>query len=131
MNTETHTPTKIFIVEDDVFIGSILTEKILDAHIIVTRFINAEDALAALETEIPDMILLDIYLPGINGLVALQKIRENQKTKDILVVVLSNTDDKKDRDEATRLDAQFLIKGATEPARVLEFIFETYKKATA
>lgn len=123
------TPTNIFIVEDDAFLGSILTQKIQDANLQVTRFISAEDAIKALESTTPDIILLDIYLPGMNGLKALEIIKQNPKTKDICVIVVSNTDEKKDRDEATRLGAKFLIKAITDPKEIIDFMLETFKES--
>jgi CheY-like chemotaxis protein len=121
-------PQHMFIVEDDVFIGNILVEKMEHADIQVDRFINAEDAISSLEKKIPDLILLDIFLPGMNGLDALEHIRKNEKTKDIFVIVLSNTDQVEDRERAQKLGALFVIKAATEPDKVLEFILDEYSK---
>lgn len=122
------TPKLVFIVEDDIFISGILTEKISNAHIEVKHFGSAEEAITALQTETPDVILLDIFLPGLNGLVALDQIRQNPQTKDTLVFVVSNTDEKKDRDEAERLGAHFIIKAATEPETILQSILAEYTK---
>ena len=128
MNEKPSTLKKIFVIEDDVFIGSILTEKIKESHMDVHLFTTAEDALIALESEIPDVILLDIYLPGMDGLTALDQIRKNEKTKDIPVIVLSNNAEKKDRDEAARLGARFLVKASIDPGEVLHILLDMFKK---
>ena len=126
MSTEIKLPKQIYIVEDDVFIGKILTEKISETNINVKRFINAEDALKSLQTEVPDIILLDIYLPGMDGIKALETIRKNEATQKIIVIVLSNTDDKKYRDAAKNLGAKFLIKAAIEPSEVLKYVIDVF-----
>lgn len=130
MNETTLPPTRIFIVEDDVFLGNILTNKIKESNIQVTLFVSAETVLQELERTIPDILLLDIYLPGVDGLKALAQIRENPKTKDICVIIVSNTDEKKDRDEATRLGAQFLIKAVTDPDEILRFALSAFNEST-
>lgn len=129
MNPTQPHPTHIFVVEDDVFLGNILTQKVKEAHIEVTRFMSAEDMLKALETVTPDIILLDIYLPGVNGLQALATLRDNPKTKDICVIVVSNTDEKKDRDEAARLGAKFLIKAITDPEEIIKVALASFTEA--
>ncbi len=126
MNPTQPTVKHIFVVEDDVFLGNILTQKVKEAHIEVSHFMSAEDMLKALETVTPDVILLDIYLPGLNGLVALDKLRQQPHTKDICVIIVSNTDEKKDRDEAARLNAKFLIKAITDPEEIIKTALDAF-----
>ncbi len=111
---------KIFIVEDDVFLGRVLSGQVREAKMQVELFNTAEDALAALKTGNPDMILMDIFLPGMNGLDALEAIRKDDATKSVPVLVVSNTDEAKDRQRALDLGAKFLIKGASTPDEILK-----------
>lgn len=111
---------KIFIVEDDVFLGRVLSGQIREAKMQAELFTTAEDAIAALKTSKPDMILMDIFLPGMNGLDALDAIRKDDATKSVPVLVVSNTDEAKDRQRALDLGAKFLIKGASTPDEILK-----------
>jgi CheY-like chemotaxis protein len=122
MENTTPEPKKVFVVEDDVFLSSILTQKMTEHHLAVTAFTSAEDALAALKNTLPDILTLDIYLPGLNGLEALKKMRADDHTKDLKVIVVSNTDEKKDRDLAQSLNAKFIIKAVTEPEEIVKEI---------
>lgn len=118
----------VYIVEDDVFLGKVLSQKVEEAKIVPRRFINSEDALAALKTERPHLILLDIFLPGMNGLDALGLMRKDENTRDIPVIVVSNTDEAKDREAALNLGAKFLIKAATTPDEIIEHVYDALKK---
>lgn len=114
--------TKVFIVEDDVFLSSILTDKMKEHNLAVTAFPSAEDLLKTLEQEVPDLLILDIFLPGMNGLEALEHIRESEHTKNLTVWVVSNTDQKADRDAAANLNAKFIIKAVTDPEELVKEI---------
>ncbi len=111
---------KIFIAKDDVFLGRVLSDQVRKAKMQVELFNTAEDAIAALKTSKPDMILMDIFLPGMNGLDALDAIRKDDATKSVPVLVVSNTDEAKDRQRALDLGAKFLIKGASTPDEILK-----------
>lgn len=129
-NTETNnTPSNkvVYIVEDDVFLGKVLSQKVEEAKITPKRFINSEEALEALKTETPHLILLDIFLPGMNGLKALEIIRQEDYSKNIPVIVVSNTDEAKDRETALGLGAKFLIKAATTPDEIIDHVNEALK----
>ncbi len=113
---------KVFIVEDDVFLGRVLSSQIREAKMHAELFTTAEDALAALKQGAPHIILMDIFLPGMNGLDALEAIRKDELTKGLPVLVVSNTDEAKDRQRALDLGAKFLIKGASTPDEIIEHV---------
>lgn len=119
---------KVYIVEDDVFLGRVLTEQVKAIGIDVERFMSAEDAMKAIETINPDLILLDIFLPGQNGLDMLEELRKKEYGPKISVIVVSNTDDAKDRLRAQDLGAQFLIKAATTPDEIVAQVQATLAK---
>jgi CheY-like chemotaxis protein len=119
---------KIFIVEDDVFLGKVLSQRVEESKITPKRFITSEEALEALKTETPDLILLDIFLPGMNGLEALKLMRQEENSKNIPVIVVSNTDEAVHRETALGLGAKFLIKAATTPDEIIEHVFDALKK---
>ena len=81
---------KIFIIEDDVFLGSMISQRISSETSDVSLFKNGEDALKALEKNIPDIVILDIFLPGIDGFQVLQNMRNDEKTKNVPVLIVSN-----------------------------------------
>jgi CheY-like chemotaxis protein len=66
---------------------------------------TAEDGIALAIKEPPDLVLMDLQLPGIDGMEALRRLRENQRTADIPVVAVTAQAMKQDRERA--LEAGF------------------------
>lgn len=81
---------KILVVDDDPFIRNGISEA-LGSEYEVNTFPNAEDALRAIDTISPDLILLDIGLPGMNGIEALAEIKNLDP--DILVIMITAYED--------------------------------------
>lgn len=80
---------KILVVEDDKSLNRIIVIKLKAAGYDVSLAENAEKAFEFLSEEIPDLIWLDIYLPGMDGFEFLRHLRQNPTTKDIKVAVVS------------------------------------------
>jgi CheY-like chemotaxis protein len=71
----------------------------------------------------PDVTLLDIHLPHLDGLQLLAALREDETTRDLLVVVFSEDDDPKLVEEAKRLSAAgYLIKAHLLPSRLSQAV---------
>ncbi len=119
MSEENNGSEVVLVVEDDAFLGRVISEQLRQAHINAVQFTSAEVALEAAKKKQPDLIVLDIFLPGMNGLDMLAELRKDEQTKNIKVLVVSNTDDTKDRDRAKELGASFMIKGATSPDEIV------------
>ncbi len=103
----------ILWVEDDKLIGSILSRKFLSSGFNLIHAKNGEEALTALESQVPDIIVLDLLLPGMSGFEILEKIKQNEKNKGIPVMILSNLSKKSDVEKATNLGAdKFFVKAA-------------------
>lgn len=112
---------KILLVEDDIFVKDIYTKKFgLEGYEIILAE-NGVEALKKMEEDIPDIILMDIMMPYMDGLEALAKIRENETWKKIPVIMLSNLSDKERIDFAMEKGAsECLIKAHFTPAEVAE-----------
>lgn len=93
---------KIFVVEDDDNIREMVKMALTSFSYQVTAFANAEDALTAIFLDIPDMVIFDIMLPGISGLEATKILRNNPKTEDLPIVMLTAKDT--EMDKVTGLD---------------------------
>jgi CheY-like chemotaxis protein len=106
----------IFIVDDDPDDRQIILEAFLKNNVQFDfEFINsAEELLTRLnkpETEFPDLLLLDLNMPGIMGLQALKEIRSNKKFSQIPIVVLTTSTLNTDRKMCYELGAScFLTK---------------------
>lgn len=117
---------KIMWVEDDKFLSDLISRKLSSVDCVMLHSTNGEDALALLEKETPDIILLDILLPGMNGFEVLEKLKANQKTRNVPVILLSNLGQQGDIEKAEKLGAKkFLIKATV----TLDEILAEIKKA--
>lgn len=110
------TGTKIFLVEDDAFISMMLVKNFEATGATVLTDARGDTATENIKKAMPNIIVLDIQLPGADGLQILQQIKADPDTKNIPVVMLSNFGDKEKIEKAKQLGAvAFLIK-ATLPA---------------
>ena len=119
---------KIMIVEDDSFVMDIYQTKLSHEGFEIIESINGVEALNKLAIEKPDMILLDIIMPQMNGLETLEKIKKDERLKDIPIILLSNLSQKEDIAKGMELGAvDYLIKSHFTPSEVLEKIKNNMK----
>ncbi len=85
---------KILLVEDDPMVVRMYQRKLTKDGFRVTLAFNGEEGLAALMKERPDIILLDIMMPKMNGIEMLKRIKADPVLKNIPVVILTNLGDR-------------------------------------
>lgn len=102
---------KVLVVEDDKFLRELFVRKMFNEGFDVESAIDAEQVFEILANKRPEVILLDLILPGVDGFEILDKIKKDDDLKDIPVMVISNLGQKEDIDRAIKLGAvDFLIK---------------------
>jgi DNA-binding response OmpR family regulator len=110
---KTKKPVKILWAEDDRFLSDILSKKFLAHGYNILKANNGTEALAIAETETPDIIILDIIMPDINGFDVLQKLKMQEKFKKTPVIMLSNLSAPSDFEKSKKLGAVgFIVKAA-------------------
>lgn len=123
---------KVLIVEDDNFLETLVARKFVSAGVEVIGVQNGEDAIPEIEKENPDVVLLDLMLPGINGFDILQKAGENSKTRHIPIIVFSNFSEDDKIKEAKSLGARdYLIKSNFTLDELLVKIKEILKESSS
>lgn len=80
---------QILIIEDDIHIGNVLEEALTKEGYGISRAYSGTEALYVLSDAKPDLILLDLMLPGLNGEEVLPQITEKEHSKGIPVIVVS------------------------------------------
>lgn len=111
---------QILLVEDDTFLASIYKTKFEMEGFQVTVAENGEAGLEAARKKIPDLMLLDILLPKMDGFTVLKKIKDNNDTKKIPVILLTNLGQKDDVDKGLELGAaDYLIKAHFKPSETV------------
>lgn len=101
---------RILIVDDEPLIIEVLSEHFKASYDIETAM-NGTDALAAVVRERPDLMLLDINMPRMNGIELLRKIRESEEYRDSIVFMLTTSNDEQDKIDAYDLNvAGYMLK---------------------
>ena len=117
---------KILVVEDDKSLRTLLTDILKKEGFEV---FTAEDGIQGLKIakeRNPDLILLDLEMPGIGGLAVLKKLRDDDTTKDTSVIILSNDANTETISEAVgRKVLTYLVKTDLELADVVDKIKKT------
>lgn len=114
---------KIFIIEDEQSLRDILVMRLKEAGFEIEIAVDGAEALEKLKTITPDVILLDIILPKIDGFAVLGKIKENLRIKDIPVIVLSNLGQDTDIKRAFELGAaDYFIKAQHSLLEIVELV---------
>ncbi|MDI6591442.1 MAG: response regulator [Patescibacteria group bacterium] len=116
---------KILLIEDDPFLIDIYTLKLKEAGFLVEVATDGKEGLRKTSEIIPDLVVLDIVLPQIDGWEFLKKIKANEELKKIPVVILSNLGQKGEVEKGLKLGAaKYLIKAHYTPSQVIEEIKE-------
>ncbi|MFZ2154312.1 MAG: response regulator [Candidatus Moraniibacteriota bacterium] len=120
---------KILIVEDESSLASILKDKfeLEDFEVLL-----AENGLVGLNSalnNLPDMILLDIAMPVMDGLEMLKLLKADEKTKDLKVIILTNYGDMEKFTQANELGANdYLVKADWGMADIVSKVKKMIKK---
>lgn len=114
---------KILLVEDDPLLIDIYSTKLKEAEFEVQVAQDGEKALREIESMKPDLVILDIVLPHLNGWEVLSRVRQNPQSKDLKVIILSNLGQKEEIEKGSALGANlYLIKAHYTPSQVVEEI---------
>jgi len=125
-NTDVKKKFNIMIVDDDKFILNMYTMKFTREGMDVISVSRPTEALEKLRTGIiPDILLLDVIMPEMDGIELLAKIREENLAKGSVVIVLSNQGQPSDIDKAKAFGVNgYIVKATTIPSEVLRQITE-------
>ncbi len=112
---------KIWIIEDDQFLSSLSSTRLEKEGYTVKVAMDGAQALAMLDKESPDLVLLDIMMPGMNGFEVLKALRADPRSKDAIVVMFSNLGQEHEMEEARKSGADdFLVKARFTLREVVE-----------
>lgn len=116
-------PVKVLIVDDDAFLSGIYATKLeLEGFLVVTAR-DGEEGLKAAMREKPDLILLDVLMPKLDGFEVLKRLKADAETKPIPVIMLTNLGQKEDIEKGLQDGAvDYLIKAHFVPAEAVEKI---------
>ncbi len=114
---------KILIIEDDALLSRMYQIVFTSSHYEVEVAANGQEGLDKARTAKPNLILLDIMMPKLNGLEVLKRLKADPETKEIPVVVLTNLAGSGDVQAALELGAvRYIVKSQNKPNQVDEIV---------
>jgi len=119
----------ILLAEDDEVLSTILTQRFKSEGIDIVLTKDGEQTLKILKEKKPQILILDLLLPKMNGLKILKKINKDPKLKNIPVIICSNLSDDETIQKAKSLHAkEYLIKSDYSIDEIIEKITSYLKK---
>ncbi|OIO50346.1 response regulator [bacterium (Candidatus Gribaldobacteria) CG10_big_fil_rev_8_21_14_0_10_41_12] len=122
--------SKILVIEDDKFLRELMVRKLAsEPGFEILSAIDGENGLKSMKEQKPEVVLLDLILPGIGGFDVLAKMKEDMALADIPVIILSNLGQQEDVDKGMQLGAvDFMIKAHFTPNEIVEKIKQVLNK---
>ncbi|MFA6475721.1 MAG: response regulator [Patescibacteria group bacterium] len=125
MIIKTHT---ILIVDDEKSLQSVLKAKLIKENFSVLEAANGKDGLDLAISKRPDLILLDLIMPIMDGMTMLMKLRKDAWGKTARVIILTNLTDSTKVDEAKKHNSyEYLIKSNWKMTDLVNKIHECLK----
>ena len=119
----TETGIRVFVIEDDPLLRNLLSIKLEKSSFPCEFSSDGKGALTAMRAFKPDVVILDLMLPGISGLEVLAEIKGDHSLKNVPVIVFSNRDGQGERKKAQELGASgFYIKAMTDLSELVQKI---------
>ena len=88
---------RVLVVDDDSATVKLITDALTDAGLVASWAPDGEACLRALATEMPDLVVLDVMMPGMSGVEVLRAIRSKSDTRGLPVVMLTARDQYEDK----------------------------------
>jgi DNA-binding response OmpR family regulator len=102
---------RLLLVEDDRFLRRACEASLRQRGYDVLTAADGEEGLRLARAETPDLVLLDLLLPKLTGLEVLRSLRSDAATRELPVLILSNSSREQDVSEITRLGVSgYLVK---------------------
>ena len=120
MSRETPMDKCILVVDDERYIVNILDFTLGSEGFRVMSASNGEEALRMAMKETPDLVVLDIMMPKIDGFEVCRALKAKEETKDLPVILLTAKDRDADRKKGEEVGADLYMTKPFSPARLVE-----------
>ena len=119
-------PLTIFLIDDDAIILRMYAEKLKLAKFNVFTANNGVKGFGLIKKRKPNLIISDLVMPDGDGFELLRELKEDDETKNIPVIVLTNLNSDNDKKEVMELGAMdYLVKSDCTPAQIVEKVKKT------
>ena len=120
---------KILIIEDEKVLINLLQKKLTQEGYEISTALDGEEGLLEMKERKPDLILLDIMMPKMDGFKVMEEMAKDKEIKDIPVIIISNSGQPVEIERAQKLGAKdWLIKTEFDPQEVLDKVVKVIGK---
>ena len=118
----------MLIVDDDKFLLNMYSIKFNKNNFDVDSAVTGEEALKKIKEGCnPDIILLDVVMPGMDGFDLLNNLRKDEKNSNMMIIMLTNQGQLADIEKAKKFNVNgYIIKATTIPSEVVEEVSRIY-----
>jgi DNA-binding response OmpR family regulator len=123
--TPTAAPKRILCIEDEHFISELYTRALTKAGYLVDVQLDGQKGMAAAQTDVYDIILLDLMIPNITGIEVLRTLRDPRQTPKMhaKIVITTNLEQREDiRADIEKQADGYLVKAEITPKELVEFL---------
>ena len=112
---------KLVVVEDDPFLSKVYKSKFEDSEFDVSFATDGLEGLEIIKKNKPDLVLLDLIMPKMDGFEVLEAIRKNSEIKNTKVIVLTNLGQDEDEKRCAELGVlEYIVKSDIPIGEVIE-----------
>ncbi len=102
--------TRVLVIDDSLTILAVMRKMLTQNGFVALEAANAEAGIEVARNEIPDLIFLDIVMPGMDGFAALRILRRDPKTREIPIIMISGNAEATEQFYAQRIGADDFMK---------------------
>jgi len=118
----------ILVIEDDKFLRELISRKLTGEGFDVLEAVDGEEGIKKIKEGKPDLVLLDLILPSIDGFEVLTRVRDDPEVSSIPIIILSNLGQREEVEKGLKLGAiDYLIKAHFTPGEIIEKIKNVLK----
>jgi DNA-binding response OmpR family regulator len=125
-----HISQSVLIVDDEPMARTLLRLMLVRAGFNVSEAENGSDALAKVKKNRPDIVLLDVMMPGMDGFMVCESIRGNEDMADLPIIMLSAKTDLDSINRGLRLGATKYLTKPISPEDLTEHVREALENST-
>ncbi len=110
---------KVLVVEDEVKISDVICMYLKKEGFKTLQTDNGSEALNIIEKEKPQLVILDVMLPGLSGLEVCEKLKSNEATRDIIILILSAKGQEWEKTEGYKVGADYYETKPFSPKKLI------------
>lgn len=114
--------SKVLVVDDVPTELELISRILQDAGLEVIRASDGDEAIICIQQNPPDLVILDVVMPRMNGFEVVRELRENEKTKHLPVIFCTHKNTEIDKTWGMELGADAYVSKPFEPQQLLDII---------